>query len=565
MIKYFLALLYLVSTLLVFAQTPRETRAVWVSTNFRLDWPPRTTNEAKQKKALINIFNNIESKNLNTIYFQVRSNGTVLFRSSLEPFSPYITGTIGNFGSYDPLEFAIQEAHKRGLEIHAWVNTMRVFAGNNISIKNNPAHISQRHPDWVYRKYDDGSVWLNPGIPEVRNHLVNLINEIVQNYDIDGIQLDFIRYPLRPIGDKKSFNLFGNKNSVSNWRRDNITKFISKLNEKIKATNPQIKLGVTPIGIYKSIPNGRGMEGYSDTFQDTREWLKLGIIDYAVPQIYWDLHSNPKFETLVNDWVKSSYGRNIIVGIGAYKPEVLNEIEKEINITRNNKAAGIAFFRYSNIKNKNFFVFNTKTLPSQMPWIKRKQTLADITLIPKLNNNRVTLSFKINDKYLSNNGYFAIYEETKIKETKRESMLVKVLPNYVSKTTFTLSHPNKINYYYSAMQFNQLWNSSSKKSNIAKITVQKLERIETNIIPFDKAIVMQGNGKSIVLIYSNNNEEIFLYKNSVQSKKHLLSKHTINKGLNRIELSYDLNKFKGVIVKFADKNSLLNLVESSKL
>lgn len=563
MIKYFLALLYFLSTPLFFAQTPRETRAVWVSTNFRLDWPPRTTNEEEQKKTLAAIFSNIESKNLNTIYFQVRSNGTVLFRSSLEPFSSYITGTIGNFGSYDPLEFAIKEAHKRGLEIHAWVNTMRVFAGNDISIKNNSSHISQRHPDWVYRKYDDGSIWLNPGIPEVRDYLVNLINEIVQNYDVDGIQLDFIRYPLRSIGDKKSFELFGNNNSVSSWRRNNITKFISELNRRIKATNPQIKLGVTPIGIYKSIPNGRGMEGYSDTFQDTREWLKLGIIDYAVPQIYWNLHSNPKFATLVNDWVKKSYGRNIIVGVGAYKPEVLKEIEKEITITRSNNAAGVAFFRYSNIKNNNFSAFKTKTLPSQMPWIKKKQMLVYITLASQLEGDKVTLSFKINSDNLSNNGYFALYEESK--KNKGGGMLVKVIPNYVSKINFSLSHPNMISYYYSVMQFNQLWNSSSRKSNLAKITIPKLENIEVGLSPFNKPIVIQENKKSIVLIYSTNNEEIFLYKNSVQSKKSFLSKHTINRGLNRIALSYNLNRFKGVIVKFADKNNLIRLSKTSKL
>ena len=128
--------IFLVFNLLLHAQAPRETRAVWVSTNFKLDWPPPTYNQAAQKKELKKIFDDIERKNLNTIYFQVRSNGTVLFRSTMELFSPYITGNIGDYGNYDPLEFAIKEAHKRGLEIHAWVNTNRVFSGNNIAIKN---------------------------------------------------------------------------------------------------------------------------------------------------------------------------------------------------------------------------------------------------------------------------------------------------------------------------------------------------------------------------------------------------------------------------------------------
>ena len=325
-----LLFIFLGFNILLQAQTPRETRAVWVSTNFKLDWPPPTYNQTAQKKELKKIFDDIERKNLNTIYFQVRSNGTVLFRSTMELFSPYITGNIGDFGNYDPLEFAIKEAHKRGLEIHAWINTNRVFSGSNISIKNNPLHISQFQPDWVYEK-SDNSIWLNPGIPEVREYLVDFVDEIVQNYNIDGIQLDFIRYPKVPIGDSESYDQYGNGIPIAQWRRDNITKFITSLHQRIKESNHKIKLGVTPIGIYKSIQNGRGMEGYSDVFQDTCEWLRLGIIDYAVPQIYWDVKSNPKFDVLTKDCVNNSFGKNIIIGIAAYKPEVYSELEREIN------------------------------------------------------------------------------------------------------------------------------------------------------------------------------------------------------------------------------------------
>ena len=158
--KYLVILFIVFFTSIIFPQIQRETRAVWVSTNYKLDWPPQTFDENAQKEALINIFNNIESKNLNTIYFQVRSNGTVLFNSSLELFSPYITGEVGKFGSYDPLKFAIEEAHKRGIEIHAVVNTMRIYTGTEVSIKNNPLHISKIHPEWVYSKADDNSIWI---------------------------------------------------------------------------------------------------------------------------------------------------------------------------------------------------------------------------------------------------------------------------------------------------------------------------------------------------------------------------------------------------------------------
>ena len=559
--KLYILLISFGFSLFLHAQTLRETRAVWVSTNFKLDWPPSTSNESIQKKALIDILDKIESKNLNTIYFQVRSNGTVLFRSSLELFSPYITGDIGKFGDYDPLEFAITEAHKRGLEIHAWVNTNRVFSGSNVSIKNNSLHITQIHPEWVYEKAN-GSIWLNPGIPEVREHLVELINEIVQNYDVDGIQLDFIRYPKVPIIDGKSYDTYGNGKTIHDWRRDNITKFITKLNHRIKGTNSKIKLGVTPIGIYKSITNGRGMEGYSDVYQDTREWLKLGIIDYAVPQIYWDARSNPKFDVLTKDWVNNSFGKNIIVGIGAYKPEVLNEVEREINITRKLNASGVAFFRYKNIEQKRFFAFNEKALPTEMPWIEEVHKLAELKLASNFQGKKTFLNFMIDGKSLSDNGYFALYENNDSKKTSHNK-LIKVLPNYISQISFSLPKPDKINYYYSTIQFDQLWNVSSSKSNVAKVSIPKLVDAEKEIEAFENPILLQDGNRSSILIYSNTEETITLFKNITKNKSSIISKHLLKKGINKINLNFDLSLYAKIIIEFQKSYRSVSLKTTS--
>lgn len=544
--------------MLLQAQTPRETRAVWVSTNFRLDWPPPTYNQATQKKELEKIFDNIERKNLNTIYFQVRSNGTTLFRSSMELFSPYITGNIGNFGDYDPLEFAITEAHKRGLEIHAVINTNRIFSGNDISIKNNPLHISQIHPEWVYEKADNNSIWLNPGIPEVREYLVELTNEIVQNYNVDGIQLDYIRYPKVPINDLKSYNNYGDNIPKPQWRRDNITKLIVSLHNRIKQTNPKVKLGVTPIGIYKSIPNGRGMEGYSDVFQDTREWLQLGIIDYAVPQIYWDVKSNPKFDVLAKDWIGSSFGKNIIIGIGAYKTKVYNEIEREINITRNLNASGVAFFRYKNIAKKTFYSFEEKTLPTEMPWIEDIPKLAELKLFSNFQNKKALLNFDVDSRSLSDNGYFALYESDGFQNSS-DRKLIKVIPNYISEISFSLTQPSKINYYYSSTQFDQLWNVSSNKSNVAKVSIPKLEETEKNIIPFQNPILLQNGNRSSILIYSNKREEITLFNERDKSKSSIISKHFLKHGINRISLNINLSNYEIVIMDFQKSNRTVSL------
>ncbi|MBU1113747.1 MAG: family 10 glycosylhydrolase [Bacteroidetes bacterium] len=557
-LKYFFVISFLLIQLNINAQTLRETRAVWVSTNYKLDWPPQTYDENAQKETLINIFNNIESKNLNTIYFQVRSNGTVLFKSSLELFSPYIAGEVGKFGGYDPLEFAIQEAHKRGLEIHAVINTMRVFSGNDISAKNNPLHISQIHPEWVYSKSDDNSLWLNPGIPAVRDYLIQLIDEIVENYNVDGIQLDFIRYPQKPINDNSPLNDAGRDENASNWRRNNITKFITQLNQKIKATNPKIKLGVTPIGIYKSIANGRGLEGFNDVFQDTREWLRLGIIDYAVPQIYWDAKTNPKFDVLAKDWIENSFGKNIIIGIGAYKSEVLNEIEREINITRTLESSGMAFFRFKNIEQKRFYTFEEKTLPSEMPWIENIPKLVELNLASNFGQNKISLNFNIEGKSKSDKGYFAIYEHEN-SQINSNNELIKVVPNYISEMSFLLPKAAKINYFYSAMQFDQLWNETSKNSNIIKITIPKLKEIEQSISIFDNPILLQNGNTSKVVIFSNQDETISLHSNPYKNQNSFLSKHFLKKGFNEINLNYNFNKYKNISIHFLNNNRAVSL------
>ncbi|MEJ5352270.1 MAG: family 10 glycosylhydrolase [Melioribacteraceae bacterium] len=335
-----------------------EIRAVWVATNHRLDWPPPTFNIDVQKKSLQEIFDSIKSKNLNTIYFQVRSNGTVMFKSSFEPFSFYIDGKGGM--PYDPLQFAIEEAHKRGLSIHAWINVVQVFAGSKLNVMNHPEHIIQKKPQWIVedKKDNSKSYWLNPGLPEVREYISNLIQELVENYDIDGVHLDYIRYPGKNFKDDSTYQLYGNKFSKDEWRRKNITDLISLINKKIKAVKPHIQLGATPIGIYKNHKGMNGWEGLYEVYQDTKEWLRTGIIDYIAPQVYWSFGDKYQFDILAKDWTENSYGKKVVIGIGAFKDEVKNEIEKMIEYSREIGASGVAFFRYSNIKDYKFLAFS---------------------------------------------------------------------------------------------------------------------------------------------------------------------------------------------------------------
>lgn len=350
-----------------FSQKNQEIRAVWIATNHRLDWPPPTFDIEVQKKSLIEIFDSIKSKNLNTIYFQVRSNGTVLFNSSFEPCSFYIDGK-GNL-PYDPLQFAIQEAHKRGIEIHAWLNVVQVFAGGELDILNNPDHIVKRKPDWIieYQENEMKSYWLNPAIPEVREYISDLIKELVKNYNVDGIHLDYIRYPGRNFNDDSLFNIYGKGLSKDNWRRKNITDLIELINKKIKSVKPYVKLGATPIGIYKNHSGMSGWEGYNDVYQDAREWLKRGLLDYIVPQVYWSIENN--FEVITREWVNNSFGKNVIIGIGAFKDDIKSKIEKMIEYTRTIGAQGFAIFRYSSIKDYKFQNF----LDNKTSTVNRKE------------------------------------------------------------------------------------------------------------------------------------------------------------------------------------------------
>ena len=369
--RFFFFYLILVSS--IYPQAKRETRAVWVSTNFRLDWPPHNYNPQVQKSKLEEILDSIKVKNFNTVYFQVRSNGTVLFKSSFETFSPYFTGVVGVMPDYDPLKFAVEQAHKRGLELHAWVNVIRCFSGPESYILKNPEHLFVKHPDWIVKYIKNGEVsyWLDPGLPAVRKYLTNLLVELAEKYNLDGIQLDYFRYPGKSFNDNSSYNKYGNGLSLDKWRRKNLTDLLTEIYKKIKKVKPYLKIGVTPLGIYKNYNNLNGLEGFSDVFQDTRTWLRKKITDYLTPQIYWALNGNPDFKVLAKEWIKNSFGRNIVLGIAAYKPEVRSQIDSIIIFSRDIGASGIAFFRYSNIKNIRFRLFNEKVLPSPMNWLSQ--------------------------------------------------------------------------------------------------------------------------------------------------------------------------------------------------
>ena len=314
-----------------------------------LDWP-KTFDPTEQQRSLREIVAKLKAANFNTIYFQVRGRADAMYRSKYEPWSQQLTGTLGENPGWDPLQFIIDEAHAQGMELHAWFNTFLVKSGGPKPTDSNPQHVILSHPEWMHQV--NGEWWFDPGLPEVRDYNLKVAMDIVRKYDIDGIQFDFIRYPGRPFPDDVTYKKYGGNFSKSDWRRENINMFVRALHDSAIALKPMLKVGATPIGIYTNINGARGQQSYTELYQDSRRWLREGIMDYIVPQVYWTIGStpgDPDFAAIVKDWADNTNSKQIFIGVGAYKAEILEQVPQLIDTTRTAGLKGVSFFRYENI------------------------------------------------------------------------------------------------------------------------------------------------------------------------------------------------------------------------
>ncbi|MCC6773531.1 MAG: family 10 glycosylhydrolase [Gemmatimonadaceae bacterium] len=281
---------------------PREFRAVWVATVSNIDWPSRPgLSTVAQQRELIAILDRAAALRLNAVIFQVRPAGDALYSSKLEPWSYFLTGSQGRGPqpSYDPLAFAIAEAHQRGLELHAWFNPYRAKHPDDTSRIASPLHISRTHPHLVH-KYG-AYLWMDPGEPEVRRKTLDVVLDVVRRYDVDGVHIDdyFYPYPERarrggliPFPDDRSWRAYkANEGTLSrnDWRRRNVDLLVEQLYTEIKAAKPWVKFGVSPFGIWRpgNPASVRGFDAYESLFADSKKWLNEGWLDYWTPQLYW--------------------------------------------------------------------------------------------------------------------------------------------------------------------------------------------------------------------------------------------------------------------------------------
>ncbi len=329
---------------------PREARAVWVATVSNIDWPSRKTLTTAQQQAEARaILNKCVALNINVVVLQVRPACDAIYPSNIEPWSPYLTGTMGKAPSpyYDPLQFWVDEAHARGIEIHAWFNPYRALVGTSTYTSSN--HISKTRPDLV-RTYGN-YLWLDPGEPEVPGYSLSVIKDVITRYDVDGVHFDdyFYPYPISgtPFPDSVPYDAYrasGGTLSLADWRRSNVDKFVSSVYSTIKATKPWVKFGVSPFGIWQPgyPPGVRGFNAYADLYADSRKWITSGWVDYLTPQLYWKISATyQSYPALLDWWIAQNWnGRHIwpgnyTSGVGAdYGDWPIDEILNQIQVTR---------------------------------------------------------------------------------------------------------------------------------------------------------------------------------------------------------------------------------------
>ncbi len=330
----------------------REFRGGWIATVGNIDWPSaKTLTPAQQKKELITYLDTLEQLKMNAVILQVRPMADAIFPSKFEPWSEYLTGKQGKAPSpyYDPLQFAVEEAHKRGLELHAWFNPYRAGLSSGKTFA--PNHISKTRPDLVrtYGKY----LWMDPGEIEVQQHSLNVIMDVVKRYDIDGVHFDDYFYPYKEndakgkpmdFPDDQSWAKYtkaGGQLKRDDWRRHSVNVFIQRLSQDIKKTKPNVKFGISPFGIWRpGNPAGiAGLDSYSSLYADSRKWLVEGWVDYFAPQLYWDIAAKQQsYPALQTWWVgQNTLKRHIWPGIsiarlGPTRP--VDEIRNQILLTQ---------------------------------------------------------------------------------------------------------------------------------------------------------------------------------------------------------------------------------------
>lgn len=312
----------------------REFRGAWIQA---VNGQFTGMSEQRMKEYLTEMLDNLQKVHVNAVLFQVRVEGDALYESEIEPWSRFLTGVQGRSPGWDPLQFMVEECHKRNMELHAWINPYRARTKGTKYVA--PGHLSKRRPgDFV--NYE-GQLYFNPALQSNRSHICRVVTDIITRYDVDGLHIDDYFYPY-PVNGKEFNDNAEFRNSgfadKGQWRRENVNHLIYQLHRTVRELKPWVKFGVSPFGIYRnaaSDPDGsrtNGLQCYDDLNADVLFWIEKGWVDYCIPQVYWEIgHKAADYEELVGWWAKHAAGRPLYIG---------QDVQRTVKAKENSSATG---------------------------------------------------------------------------------------------------------------------------------------------------------------------------------------------------------------------------------
>ena len=326
----------------------REMRGLYVATVYNIDWPSRNTLSADEQQAeIVTLLDLAHTAGMNAVFVQVRPEGDALYRSDLEPWSDCLTGTQGQDPGYDPLAVWVQEAHTRGIEVHAWLNPYRAKAGSESTSGLTGGHMALAFPEYAYGY--GGDVWMDPGAAVVRARVVDVVADLLTRYDVDGINFDDYFYPYPEGGDFPDSATYaayvgsGGTLALADWRRQNTSDLVRDVSAVIAATNPAVRFGVAPFGIWRpGYPEGiSGMDPYESLYADPLHWAQQGWLDYLAPQLYWETTNSGQEYGLLAPWWDAqlpdttwNFPANALYQLGSSSTWTFEEFAAQIAISR---------------------------------------------------------------------------------------------------------------------------------------------------------------------------------------------------------------------------------------
>lgn len=477
-------------TIVVNAQPKSEVRAVWLTTNGGMDWPKGIYTEAEQKTALVDILDKLAMAHFNTIVLQVQVKGDVIWNSKIQPFMRDFSGDGSKGMTWDVCKYVIDECHKRNMECHAWIVPYRVGTANEAArYKNNSVvkHVTTLHPELCVLY--NNAYYLDPGLPEVRTYLLDLYKEMVTNYDFDGTNFDYTRYPGSDFDDSSSYAKYGNGKAKADWRRENINTFVGEFYDMVKSIKPDMKVGAAPIGTYKNVSGYGNMTAYGSVYQDAAEWMCRGKHDLLIPQMYWN--EKYGFSPNMTTWVDNCDGRQLVVGLAPYKMDDSNNWDVSVvtdQIEKTRAKAGMSgncYFRVDHVIGnstkvkelykqmvENYYAYPAHIVPMDYNGVTKPNTPENVVVEKNGNTYNVTWdAVKPKDDVAVK--YYCVYAST------AEDVDITDIKNCVGfavrDTEFTYTSDSSLNFVVTAFDINYY------ESNPAKPTSSVTDIINDNV------------------------------------------------------------------------------------